>query len=120
MTVSFTTLALNIFNLSTNSEDNNTKFIRLFIDSKALTEDFCQLKILQQLDISVKLNKMTAELANVIFEIRNTIFIQSVNLDILIKLITFLIVFVNTPFLLCLANIDNLGAFFNIITNKVI
>lgn len=37
MTVSFITLALYIFNLSTNSEDNNTKFIRLFIDSKLST-----------------------------------------------------------------------------------
>lgn len=63
---------------------------------------------------------MTAELANIIFEIGSIIFIRSVNLDTSIRLITFLIVFVNTSFLLYLANIDNLRAFFNIITNKVI
>ncbi len=34
--------------------------------------------------------------------------------------ITFHIVLVNTPFLLCLADMDKLGAFFNDITNEVI
>ena len=75
---------------------------------------------MQQLDISVQLNKNTAGSANFIFEIGSAASIRSVNLDIPLKPITFHIVPINTPFLLCLANIDKYRAFFNNITNQVI
>ena len=56
--------------------------------------------------------------ANFIFEIDNITFIGSVILDTPMGSIIFHIVPVNTPFLLCLADIDKLEAFFsNNITN---
>ena len=78
------------------------------------------MKALQQLDTSFQLDKNTAGLANFTFEIGSTALIRSVNLHTLLRLITFHIVPVNTPFLLCLANIDKHGAFFNNTTNQVI
>lgn len=79
--------------------------------------DISQLKALQQLDTSIQLDKSSARSANFIFGIGSAALIESVNLDILLELITFHIVLVNTPFLLCLANIDKHRVFFNNITN---
>lgn len=76
-----------------------------------------QLKTLQQFDTSVQLNKNIAGFANFTFRIENAIFIESVLLDILIRSITFYIVPINTRFLLCLAEIDKLKAYFNNIIN---
>ena len=95
----------------------------MLIDLGALTRltgDISQLKELQQLDISVQLDKNTTRLANFIFGIGSASLIRSINLDIPLRSITFHIVPVNTLFLLCLADINKLGAFFNNITNKVI
>jgi len=41
-------------------------------------------------------------------------------LDTLLEKIVFYIVAINTPFLLCLADLDRLGAFFNNVSNKII
>lgn len=58
--------------------------------------------------------------ANFISRIGSTISFGSVILDTLIRLIMFHIILVNILFLLCLADIDNLGVFFNNITNHLI
>lgn len=92
------------------------------IDSEALTRstgDICKLKILQPLDIFNQLNKNTIRLANFLFGIGSSILIRSINLDSLLRLVTFYLVPINIPFLLYLANIDKLGVFFNNFTNKV-
>lgn len=102
---------------------NNTKIKKLLIDSSASTRStggISQLKVLQQLDIFVQLDKNTAGLANFIFEVGNAASIRSINLATPLKLITFYIVPVNILFLLYLADIDKLGVFFNNITNKMI
>ena len=112
-----------VFNSLTNSQYNNTQFKGLFINSSASTQligGIGQLKALQQLDTSVQHNKNTARLANFTFGIGNAASIRSVNLDTLLGLVTFYIILINTPFLLCFAEIDKYGAFFNNITNQVI
>lgn len=61
----------NVFNSSIDSQYNDTEFKELFIDSDALTQstdDISQLKVLQQLNTSVQLNKNTAGLKKFIFE----------------------------------------------------
>ena len=118
-----TTLTPYVFNSSTDSRYNDTKFKGLLIDSGTSTQsisDIGQLKALQQLDISIQLDKNIAGSANFIFGIRSAISIISVNLDISLGSITFHIVSVNIPFLLCLADMDKLGEFFNNIINKAI
>lgn len=72
---------------------------------------------MQQLDTSVKFDKNTAGLANFIFRIGNAASIRLVDLDLSLKEIIFYIVSINTPFLLCLADINKHGAFLNNITN---
>lgn len=76
-----------------------------------------QLKKLQQRNSFIQLDKNIARLTNFTFKIRSAIFIRSVILNTPIRLITFHIVPINTPFLLCLANMDKLGLYFNNITN---
>ena len=75
---------------------------------------------MDQLDPYVQLDKNTTGSANFTFRIENAGSIGSVDLDTPLRLITFYIVLVNIPFLLCLADIDKHGAFFNNITNQVI
>lgn len=75
------------------------------------------MKALEQLDIFIHFNKNIARLTNFIFRIESAISIGSVNLDKLLKQITFYIVSINTFILLCLADIDKHKAFFNNITN---
>lgn len=115
--------ALYIFNLLTDLQYNDTEFKRLFINSRTSIQSIrgiSQLKALQQLDITLQLDKNTARSANFIFEIGSAAFIRLINLDILLGQIIFYIVLVNIPFLLSLANIDKHRAFFNNITNQVI
>ena len=78
------------------------------------------MKILQQFNTFIQHDRNIAGLANFIFGAESDVLIKSINLDILLRLITFYIVHVNTPFLLCLANIDKHAIFFNNITNKII
>ena len=75
---------------------------------------------MQQLDISVQLDKNTAGSAIFTFEIGSAASIGLINLDTSLGPITFYIVPINTPFLLCLADIDKHRVFFNNITNQVI
>ena len=112
-----------VFNSSTDSRYNDSEFKGLLIDSGASTRStggIGQLKALQQLDTSVQLDKNTAGSANFTFGIGSAASIGSVDLDTPLGHITFHIVPVNTPFLLCLADMDKYGAFFNNITNQVI
>lgn len=68
----------------------------------------------------ILLNKNTIRSANLIFEIGNAILIRAINHNILLKLIMFYIIFINTWFLLYLVNINKLKILFNNIINKMI
>lgn len=112
-----------VFNLSIDLWYNDIEFKRLFIDLGASTQStkgIGQLKKLQQLNISIKLNKNRARSTNFIFRIGSAASIRSVNLGTLLRQITFHIMLVNILFLLCLADMNKLGAFFNNITNEII
>ena len=111
------------YNTSTGSRYNDTEFKGLLIDSGAATRStggISQFKALQQLDKLVKLDESTAGSTNFVFGIGSTTSIGTVRLDIPIEAVTFHIIQVNTPFLLCLADIDKLGVFFNNITNELV
>ena len=60
------------------------------------------------------------KLTNIIFEIRNTLSIYTIDLDMFMEIIIFYIVQINTLFLLYLVDIDKLRAFFNNLTNRII
>lgn len=95
----------------------------MFIDSGASIRSsggIGQLKVFKQLDTFVQLDKKIAGSANFVFQIGSVVSIGSIILNTPMGSITFHIVFVNTSFLLCLADMDNFGAFFNNITNQVI
>lgn len=61
-----------------------------------------------------------ARLANFIFRIGNFTSIKYIILETSMEIITFYIVPINTPLLLCLANIDKLRVAFNNSINQII
>ncbi len=110
------------FTTSIDLRYNDSEFKGLLIDSGAairFTGGVGQLKALQRI-FSVELDKRTAGSTNFVFGIGSTSSIGTVSLDTPLRMIVFHIVQVNTPFLLFLADMDKLGAFFNNLTNKVI
>lgn len=103
------------FNTTTDIQYDDTKFKGLLIDSGAATRStggVGQLRALQQ--------KTTAGSSNFVFGIGSAQSIGKIKLDTPIGMIVFHIIQVNPPFLLCLADMDRLGAFFNNITNKLL
>lgn len=78
-----------------------------------------QLKALQRVPF-VELDKTTAGSTNFVFGIGSTSSIGTVKLNTPLGIIVFHIVQVNTPFLLYLADMDKLGAFFNNLTNIIV
>ena len=122
-TVSSISPASYVINSSSDSQYNDIEFKGLLIGSGVSTQStggIGQLKALQQQDTSVQLDKSTAGSANFTFGIGSTSSIGSVNLDTPLGSITFHIVPLNIPFLICLADMDKLGVFFNNVTNQVI
>ena len=110
------------FTKSADLRYNESEFKGLLIDSGAATRStggIGQLKALQRI-LSVEVDKTTAGSTNLVFGIGSTSSIGTVNLDTPLGMIVFYIVQVNTPFLLCLADMDKLGAFFNNLTNEVV
>ena len=112
-----------MFSVSTKDRYDDSEFKGLLIDSGAATRStggIGQLKALQRIDNKIILDKDYAGSADFVFGIGKTSSIGVINLDTPVGKITFHIVDVNTPFLLCLADLDKLGAFFNNLTNKII
>jgi hypothetical protein len=104
------------------SRYNESKFKRLLIDFDAVTRfigEIDQFKTLQQL-IKLQLDEITAESVKITFDIDSTTSIDSINLNTSLETIVFHIVQINTSFLLCLADLDKLDAFFNNITNQIV
>lgn len=111
------------YSATTESRYGPSEFKGLLIDSGAAirsTGGIGQLKALQRLDNSVKLNETTNGDFNFIFGLGETKSIGYINLTTPMGQITFHIVGANTPFLLCLADLDRLGTYFNNITNQLI
>jgi hypothetical protein len=65
-------------------------------------------------DTSATVNKSTAGAVNVQFGIGSTLSVGSLTIDSPVGAIEFHIVRADTPFLLCLSDIDNLQVYFNV------
>ena len=112
-----------IFNAVIEFKYDAIEFKNLFIDSDAAiksTNEIGQLKALQQINDSIKIDCSTAGSANFTFDIESTASLDHINLDTSIKSIIFHIMFVNTFFLLCLADMNKLDVFFNNVINELI
>lgn len=110
------------FTTSIDLRYNDSEFKGLLINSGAATRStggVGQLKALQRI-LSVELDKTTTGSTNFVFGIGSISSIGTVTMDTPLGIIVFHIAQVNTPFLLYLADIDKLGAFFNNLTNEVI
>ena len=118
--VAFTTYS---FNATTSSRYDESEFKDLLIDSDVVmrfTNGIGQLKTLQNINKTVKIDTSTAGSASFIFGIGSTSSINTINLNTPLGMIVFHIVQINTPFLLCFADMDKLGAFFNNIANQLV
>ena len=112
-----------VFNAVIESKYDATEFKNLLINSGAATKstsEIGQLKALQQINDSIKIDCSTAGSANFTFDIENTASLDHINFDTSIKSIIFHIMFVNTLFLLCLIDMNKLDVFFNNVINKLI
>jgi hypothetical protein len=68
-------------------------------------------------NISIDLNRTKTDTVNVQFEIESTASLESLIIDISIKLIEFHVIKTDTPFLLSLANMNQLKIYFNNVEN---
>ena len=87
-----------------------TKFMGIIINTKASKHSivgYSQFLTLQKID-KVQLNKSIKGTVSVQFKIGSISSISSIKITTLIGTVEFHVVKVNTPFLLCLADIDNL------------
>ena len=86
------------------------KFIGVMIDTKAFKRSiakYSQFFALQKIN-KVQLNESIRGIVSIQFGIGSTSFISSIKVDTLIGIVEFHIIKVDTPFLLCLADMDNL------------
>jgi hypothetical protein len=108
---------------STASRYSADNFLGIMIDtgaSKRSTAGYSQYQALQKLDHTIRLDSTTKGMVNVQFGIGSTSSIGSIKTVTPIGTIEFHIVKVNTPFLLCLADMDNLQVYFNNLRNVLI
>ncbi|CAD6501641.1 BgTH12-01891 [Blumeria graminis f. sp. triticale] len=99
-------------------------FMGIMIDtgaSKRSTAGYGQYNALQKLNNNVlNLNKLDKGLVNVQFGIGSTSSIGLIKVDSLIRRIEFHVFRADTPFLLCLADMDKLKTYFNNLTNTLV
>jgi hypothetical protein len=88
--------------------------------SKRSTTGYGQFQAFQKLDTSVHLDTTTQGMVTVQFGIGSTSSIGSAQITTPIGTIEFHIVKVDTPFLLCLADMDNLRVYFNNLRNLLV
>ena len=62
----------------------------------------------------------TSNLVSIRFGVSDASLIRSITLDMLIRIAIFYIVDADTPFLLCLQDIDKMGIYYNNITNQIV
>jgi hypothetical protein len=110
------------YNVFTTSRYDDREFKNILIDHDAADhsfEDIEQFTILQRINnTSLILNKK--RIISFKFDIDEISFIDTVNLKILVDVITFHIVLVHTSFLLCLADMNRLRLYFNNLINMLI
>jgi hypothetical protein len=110
------------YNAFTTSRYDDREFKNILIDHDAADHSFGsieQFTILQRISKTfLILNKK--RIISFRFDIDETSFIGTVNLKTFVDVITFHIVLVHTPFLLCLADMDRLRLYFNNLTNMLI
>ncbi len=82
------------------------------------TESIEQFKALQRIS-DVTLNTKTIE-SSIRFDIDDTLILRSIELNIPLEIINFHIVEINTPFLLCLNDLNRLNIYFNNLINEMI
>jgi hypothetical protein len=90
--------------------------------SKKSTAGYGQFQALQQLNPAIKLELDTSTKGQVTvqFRIRSMSSIDTANIHTLIDRVQFYIVNANTPFLLCLTDIDKLQIYYNNIQNVLV
>jgi len=88
--------------------------------SKQSTAGYSQFLAFQRLNTSIQLDTTTQGIINIQFGIKLTSLIKSAKVTTPIGIIKFHIVKINTPFLLCLADIDYLQMYFNNLKNILI
>jgi len=105
------------------SRYTSTVFMGIMIDTSALkksTAGYGQFQALQNADQSVRLDTLTKGQVNVQFGIGIATSIGTADVVTPIGKIQFYIVYVDTPFLLCLADMDRLQIYYNNLRNVVI
>jgi hypothetical protein len=98
-------------------------FIRIIVDtsvSKKSTTDYKQFQALQRVNQNIRLNTSIKGQVSVQFGISIASSIGTVEVNSLIGKIHFHVVYVNTPFLLCLADIDSLQVYYNNLKDIII
>ncbi len=106
----------------TDSRYDDSEFKKILVNCDAAdrsTEKMKQFKALQRISNNLALNKKTIE-SSIKFEIDNTLILEFVELNTLLEIITFHIVEVNIPFLLCLNDFDRLDIYFNNLINEIV
>jgi hypothetical protein len=106
----------------TESRYDDNEFKKILVDCDAAdrsTDDMKQFKALQRISNNLALNKKTIE-SSIKFEIDNTLILRFVKLNISLEIITFHIVEINIPFLLCLNDFDRLDIYFNNLINEIV
>jgi hypothetical protein len=94
-------------------------FYEIMIDSKASIRSIVEYE--QYLtfikNISIDLNRIKTEAVNVQFEIESIFSLESITIDISMRLVKFHVIKTNTSFLLSLADMNRLKVYFNNIEN---
>jgi hypothetical protein len=111
-----------IYNVFTASKYDDREFKNILIDHDAAnfsSKNIEQFTILQRISkTTLTLNKK--RIISFKFDIDETFFIDIVNLNTLVDVITFHVVFVRISFLLCLVDMNRLRVYFNNLINMLI
>ncbi len=111
------------YKATSKSRYNSEQFYGIMIDtgaSKHSTAGYGQFQALQRTDKSVKLDETTKGMVTVQFGIGTTSSIGSATVTTPIGQVEFHIVQADTPFLLSLADMDQLGVYLNNLTNTLV
>ncbi len=100
-------------------DDTELKDILMNCDAAdRLIDSMSQFKALQRIS-NVVINKKTIK-SNIKLKIDNTLILEFVELDTSLEMITFHIIRINIPFLLCLNDFDELNIYFNNLINEIV
>jgi hypothetical protein len=101
-------------------DDREFKDILMNCDAaKRSTAEIEQFRVLQRLNDSIQLNKSIVE-SKIQFDIDSISIMNTIELNILLKLMIFHIIKINTSFLLCLVDLNRFDVYFNNLINDLI